>query len=253
MAVGGARTARALQITFDNALTIVDGQIGWDLDGIVNGKIDFDSTISGALTTSGYELKGTLTTLATGNTAVMANATSVLTLTNFVADVNNAAPGQNVTIDFSHTFVAPGVVNGVAVLDAEVSDGTGQAVFANGASSGAVAPGTDLIINWYGYISGALVAAPVNGGPLPLLNPALAAGGGSAPYGVYSQGPQPMGFFAPVVGGHLEFVLGAARSQLLLPNSAQVGFYAIPEPASWALMVTAGLALPWVRRRARSR
>lgn len=238
----GSRNAEAVSITFDNAFTITDNLAGFDLNPAL-GVIDFDSTSSGPLTTSGYEVKGRVTTLATGNTSIMANATSVLTLTNFVADTGTALPGQNVIIDFSHTFTAAGVVNAVAALDALTANGFGQPLFANGASSNSVPFGLDTINDWYGYVSGQLVVAPVSGGPLPLSNPALPAGGGSLPYGLYSQGPQPMGFFAPVVGGYLDFTLGGARDQLLLPSSAQVGFWAVPEPASGILLGIGALGL----------
>jgi hypothetical protein len=85
---------------------------------------------------------------------------------------------------------------------------------------------------------------------LPLLNPTLPAGGGTLPYALYGHGPQPMGFFSPTVGGHLEFTLRGTRDQLVLPSSAQVGFWVVPEPSSWALLGIGSMALAVWRRRA---
>lgn len=241
--------AQAVSVTFDNTVTITDNLFGFDFDPTI-GIIQFDSTKSGALTKSGYEVKGEVTTKAAGTTLAMANATSILTLTNFVADTGTALPGQSVVIDFVETFTATGIVNGVAAIDAQVANGNGQALFANGATSNAVGPGTDVINDWYGYISGAIINAPTSGGPPPLLNPNLPAGGGTANYSVYTQGPQPFGVFAPVVGAHLDFTLGAPRDQLLLPSSAQVGFWVVPEPSSYLLLALGGVALTIARRRA---
>jgi hypothetical protein len=222
------------------------------LDSTV-GTIKFDSTLTAPLTTSGYDLKGEVTTLSSGTTLAMANATSILTLTNFVADTGSNLPGQNVVLDFNHTFTVTGAVNAVSAIDAYVANGNGQAIFANGASSNAVAAGTDWINDFYGYVSGTTIFAPVSGSPPPIPNPSLASGGGTLPYSVYTVGPQPLGAFAPVVGGHLDFTLGAARDQLILTSSAQVGYYAVPE-ASTLLMLGVGAfcMLPAILRRKRT-
>ncbi|MBX9653474.1 hypothetical protein K2Y11_07610 [bacterium] len=242
-------SANALSITFDNAFTITDNMPFWDLDGTV-GTIKFDSTLTAPLTTSGYDLKGEVTILASGTTLAMANATSILTLTNFVADTGSNLPGQNVVLDFNHTFTVTGPVNAVSAIDPYVANGNGQAIFANGASSNAVGFGVDTVNDWYGYVSGQTVFTPTSGGPLPLLSPSLPAGGGTLPYNVYTHGPQPMGNFAPVVGAHLDFTLGAPRDQLILTSSAQVGYYAVPEASSLLMLGAAGLfILPAVLRR----
>lgn len=246
--VCASRIAGAVSITFDNNLTITDNQIGFDLNPAI-GIIDFDSTASGTLTASGYDVKGTVTINGSGGSLVNLPNATVLSLTNFVADVNGNTPGQQVIIDFSHTYMI-GALNGNFAdgLTAEVANGNNEPVFNNGTNSLAVMPGTDIIDAWYGYVSGAVIT-PALGNPPPILNPFQPAGGGSTAYPFYGHGPTFFSTFNPVVGGHLEFMLGSADSQLILPTSAEVGFSAVPLPAAAWLLGSGLIGLAGIAQR----
>ncbi|MGB5324509.1 MAG: hypothetical protein WBN40_03675, partial [Pseudomonadales bacterium] len=154
-----------------------------------------------------------------------------------------------VVIDFSHQYVV-GIVNGNFAdgLNAEVANGFNEPLYFNGPNSLAVPVGTDVIDDWYGYVSGAVILPPVGSVP-PLLNPAQAAGGGSSPYAFYGHGPQFFSTFDPVVGGHLEFTLGSSDSQLILPSSAEVGFSIVPLPAGIWLFFSSLFTLACLGRR----
>jgi hypothetical protein len=247
-------TAGALGITFDSSLTITDNSL-WDLNPAI-GTIQFDSTVTfpGALA-SGYDVKGTVQQGGgPALSAIISPVVDAVTLTNFVADSPIGAPGGPLDIEFYDTFAGGPypTITAADVITALVGNGNGSLPFNQSALSNAVPAGTDTLIYWQGFVSGAITTSPF-GGPLPINNPALAAGGGTAPYTVYGHGPTIIPSISnPVVGAFLTFQLGATRDQFILPSSAEVGFTVTPEPSS-LLLATMGLIGLAIYRRRKSR
>jgi hypothetical protein len=244
----GATVANAVSVTVDGQ--VIPDQSFWDLDPTVDA-ISFDSNdaFQGFATTSGIDARGDVL-LAGGGALASIVAGPTLVLTNFVADwYQPLGPGPHTfNISFSHTFatMVQGVLTAADIVQAVQDDGTSLAIYAPGGSP--VAFGEDQILFWQGYVNSIAIPGPF--GPIPPIpNP---AGLGNA-YPSYGHGPSvmnilPGALIQPTLQGDLTFSLGGPRNQFILPNSAEVGFSPIPEPAT-ALLVGLGCAALAGRRR----
>jgi hypothetical protein len=220
---GLLRPAQALEISFNGlALVITDNGV-LDLNPTV-GIIDFNTIVGN------YAVVGTLDQVAGPSVvSLIGGPTAALRLTNFIAEALTASPGQ---LDILFTDAVAGTFPGVTAadsLDAYVGHATGAAIPA----------GTDRIVAWQGFISGATIF-PTAPSPPPYFNPALPASSPPLPYTFVTQGPVAYGpTVNPIFGAYLAIDLGGVGNQLILPSSAEVAFVAIPEAGSLAL---AGLA-----------
>lgn len=251
---GSPGVAFGVGIHFDNGAVVITDNGLLDNNPVV-GIIDFDSIGTNPFTlASGYNVKGTVqNTAGPSLTSLIAPITGAVTLTNFVADRPAAVPGGVTDIEFFDTVIGTAPAVTVAdVIAAEVANGTGAPVYLNNASGNAVPAGQVTITNWQGFISGAVVTNPFGPAP-PIGNPSLLAGSGTLPFPLSGHGPStlPGPWVNPVIGAFFSFQLGGVRDQLILPNSAEVGFTAVPEPSTYVLAVLglAGVAL--ARRRAK--
>lgn len=233
---GLLRPAQALEISFNGlALVITDNSI-FD-SNLAFGIIDFNATVGN------YQVSGTLDQVAGPSVVSLIGApTASLRLTNFTAEALVAAPGQ---LDIQFTDTVAGTYFGITAadsLDAYVGHATGAAI----------AAGTDQIVVWQGFVSGAAINPTAPGAP-PYFNPALPAASVPLPYSVVTQGPVTFAptFINPIFGAYLSIDLGGLGNQFILPSSAEVAFVAIPEAGSLALSglaATAAVAVPLGRR-----
>ena len=251
-----AGPARGLEIVIDSTL-IEDNISPEDLNPAL-GIIDFNSDITGTMTTSGYEVHGRVE-LTTGGTLVSAGA-SAIRLTDFVADQADMPGGGTVDVAFGHTFLLTGSITAQAQINAEVRDGTGYPLFLTGSLASAVAAGEDILELFGGGILPGPVLAPDYGTIPPIPSPAHPGGGGSTPYPVFGQGPITFsGSGASFVGARLRFTLdtipgGGTRDQFYLPTSAEFEFEFVqlaPEPSTLTLAALGLLSLGMTRRRRR--
>jgi hypothetical protein len=249
--LAAARPARGLQVVIDT--TVIEDNISPEDLNPIAGIIDFDSILSGPMTTSGYEVHGRAE-LTTGGTLVSAGASGIR-LTDFVCDQNDLPGGQSVDVGFFHDFVLSGSITAQAEINAEVRDGTGFPVFLTGPGALSVAAGEDSLDLFDGTVTPGPVLAPPYGSAPPISSPFHPAGGGSTPYPVYGQGPITFaGGGASFVGARFRFTLdtlagGGTRNQFYLPTSAEFAFVAVPEPGTVVLMTIALLGMAARMRR----
>jgi len=247
-------SALAVGIQFDNGAVVITDNGPLDNNPAVN-IIDFDSIGANPFViASGYNVKGTVQNTGGPSLAsLIAPITGAVTLTNFVADRPLAAPGGITDVEFFHTVVGTAPAVTVAdVINAQIANGTGAPVYLNNASGNAVPSGQTTITTWQGFISGAVITNPF-GSPVPIPNPNLPAGGGTAPFPVSGHGPAliPGPFVNPVIGAFFSFQLGGSRDQIILPTSAEVGFSAVPEPSTAVLALVGLMGLTLYRRKRR--
>jgi hypothetical protein len=240
-----------LQISFDGGTSIFDGGAG-DLDSVANGKIDF----AGIYGLAGYQVSGTLRESppwAVGPSISQQLSAPIysLTLTNFMAEaVSTSTLGTTLSLRFNSAPFVGAYPAGTAVdsLVAEVGSST----------SSFVLPNTDLITAFQSIIADNSTSAmilPATGGILPLGNP-VHPGPGTTPYLVTGHGPTATPAFTnPVIYGFMELQLGQTGDQLIMPSSLEIGFTAVPEPSTVALLGTAMACLAGaaVRRRRAAR
>ncbi len=239
-----------LQIWLDGSTNIVDGGPG-DTDLTVNGKIDF----SGVYGNAGYMVSGRLQespTWPVGSTVSQQLTSPVysLTLTNFVAEaISTSILNTPLALRFqSDPFLGlfgPGLA--VDSISAEVGNSLSTPVF----------PSTDLLISNMSIIGDASVSTvltPATGAPLPQGNP-FHPGPGTTPYLVSGDGPTALPpMINPTIYGLIQLQLGQSGDQFIMPSSYDIGFSAVPEPATAVLFGMGLLGLAACRaRRARVR
>lgn len=237
----GAPVANAVSVNVDGQ--VIADQSFWDLDPTVDA-IQFDSTdpLQGFTTSSGIDARGDVVLAGPGGALAAILPTGPrLVLTNFVADwYQPLGPGPHTfNIVFSHTFATwiPGIFTAADVVQAFQDDGSGLTVYTPGGAP--VSFGEDAILAWQGYVNSLPIPTPFGPAP-PIPNPA----GLGNPYPLYGHGPSvmsilPGALIQPTLVGDLTFSLGGPRNQFHLPNSAEVGFSAVPEPGT-ALLLAIG-------------
>lgn len=227
-------SASAVTIDFNNgALVITDNGVG-DTN-LAFDVIDFNTNVGG------YQMQGTVDTGAGTNlTNLIGVPNGSVRLTNFTAEATANGLGL-LDIQFSHTVL--GTYAGVVAADS-------LDAFVSHATAAPVPFGNDIISVWQGFVSG-IVITPTLPGPPPYLNPNLPPSSPPLPYPVVTQGPMALTplITNPVFGAYFSFDLGSTGDQLLLFNSAEVGFSAVPEPSTIVLVGLALAGLPLLRRR----
>lgn len=224
--------AQAINITIGGvAITDLVGD-AHDTDGAGNDTISFNSTLAGAagFALPGYTVSGKVKLGGAGG--VGAGQGSVITLTDFTA-TRVAAAGQvaPLVIAFSHTFPQPP-----------------KPAFAFDRIFGTVTHTGVVNLQWQGSVNGAAIVKPVG----PTVKNFLAPAGGAnvdavnGGHGLMNIPPPP----GPpwTLQGDLTFSLGAVGDVFVMPNSADVGVFAVPESSS-ACMVLAGLLAVALARR----
>ena len=242
-----AATAAAtpLEMNFDGGAQIVDGGAG-DLDGLVNGKIDF----SGVYGLAGYMVTGTLREsppFAAGTTISQQLTPPIysLTLTNFTAEaLPTSTLGAPLDMRYNSDPFVGGFLPGTAVdsLAAEVASSTASPIPA----------GTDALTNFFSIIGDnatSIVIAPATGASVPMSNP-FYPGTGTTAYPITGHGVAATpAYVNPTIYGLVQLTLGQVGDQFLMPSSAEIGFTAVPEPASIVLFALGLIALAVTRRR----
>lgn len=229
--------AQAINITIGGvAITDLVGDTH-DTDGAGNNTISFNSTLAGAagFALPGYTVSGKVKLGGAGGVGAQG---SVITLTDFTATRIAAAPGVPVgplVITFSHTFAQPP-----------------KPAFAVDQIAGTTTHTGAVNVQWQGSVNGVAIVKPV--GPTVKNFGAPAGGANIDPFngghGLMNMPPPP----GPpwTLQGDLAFSLGDVGDFLKLPNSADVGVFAVPESSS-ACMVLAGLLAVGLAHRFKAR
>lgn len=216
--------AQAINITIGGvAITDLAGDVH-DTDGAGNDTISFNSTLAGAagFALPGYTVSGKVKLGGAGG--VGAGQGSVITLTDFTATrIAAAGPVAPLVIAFSHTFAAPP-----------------KPAFAFDRIAGTATHTGAVNVQWQGSVNGVAIVQPAG----PTIKNFVAPAGGvnvdavNGGHGLMNIPPPP----GPpwTLQGDLTFSLGAVGDVFVLPNSADVGAFAVPESSS-AGMVLAGL------------
>jgi len=207
-----------------------------DTDGAGNDTITFNSTLAGAagFALPGYTVSGKVKLGGAGG--VGAGKGSIITLTDFTA-TRIAAAGQvaPLVIAFSHTFPQPP-----------------KPAFAFDQIAGTATHTGAVNVQWQGNVNGVAIVKPV--GPT-VKNFGAPAGGANVDavnggHGLMNIPPPP----GPpwTLRGDLTLSLGAVGDVFVMPNSAEVGVFAVPESSS-ACMVLAGLVAVGLAHRFKAR